>query len=100
MSQLELETIDAPTTFGEALRPGADELTTMAGEVTGFTADGTVFGFEETGTALAAAYLAAKEAVTTRLEHDAEVITAAADALRAISAGYTALVEANTPTGN
>ena len=100
MSQLELETIDAPTTFGEALRPGADELTTMAGEVAGFTADGSVFGFENTGAALVAAYRAAQEAVTARVEHDAEVITATADALQSISASYTALVEANTPTGN
>lgn len=99
MSQLELETIDAPTTFGEALRPGGDELDTLAGDVSGYTADASVFGFEETGAAMAAAYSAAQDAVRTRLEHDAEVITAAADALQTISANYTAMVEANTPTG-
>lgn len=98
MSELTLETIDAPTTFGEnALRPADEELRSIGTTVDSLLTSPSHFGFDETGTALSAAFESLRESISARLLEDAEAIVASADALRGISEQYQALVTANTP---
>lgn len=98
MSELVLETIDAPSTFGEnALRPADEELRSIGTTVDSLVTSPSHFGFDEVGTALSEAFEALRESISARLQEDAEAIVASADALQGISEQYQALVTANTP---
>lgn len=100
MSELMLEVVAAPQTFGDAtLQPTADVLTKIADQITGMTIIAGVFGNDESGTALTAEYTRVQGETAARITADQEAITSAAAALTSISANYQAMLEANTPQG-
>jgi hypothetical protein len=100
MSELTLETVAAPRTFGDStLVPAGDELGTIADQINEMTIIAGVFGDDESGAALVEEYTRVQTETAARVTADQEAIVSASVALSAISTNYQAMLEANTPQG-
>jgi hypothetical protein len=100
MSETMLETVAAPQQFGDStLTPAAEELTTIANQISEMTIIAGVFGNDESGAALVTEYTRVQTETADRVTADQKAIVSAAAALAKISANYQAMLEANTPQG-
>jgi len=100
MSELMLEVVAAPQTFGEGtLEPTAAELGTIADQIGEMTIGPGVLGNDESGAALTAEYTRIQTEIGARITADQEAIVSAGAALTQISTNYQAMLEANTPQG-